>query len=48
MLYEVITNMEGEDIWTQNYGGLNNDRAMTVFQTGLTGTPPEDQTPGFL
>lgn len=26
-------NMEGEDIWTQNYGGLNNDRAMTVFQT---------------
>ena len=23
---------EGEDIWTQSYGGKENDRAMTVFQ----------------
>ena len=23
---------EGEDIWTQSYGGRENDRAMTVFQ----------------
>ena len=23
---------EGEDIWTQTYGGAENDRAMTVFQ----------------
>ncbi|MGD8307064.1 MAG: hypothetical protein PVF17_10445, partial [Ignavibacteria bacterium] len=24
---------EGEETWTQTYGGLNNDRAMTVYQT---------------
>lgn len=24
--------LEGEDIWTQTYGGMENDRAMTVFQ----------------
>ncbi len=25
--------MDGEDVWTQKYGGPENDRAMTVFQT---------------
>lgn len=36
MFLKQIT-MEGEEIRTQTYGGLNNDRAMTVFQTQDSG-----------
>ena len=36
MFLKQIT-LEGEDIWTQTYGGAENDRAMTVFQTQDSG-----------
>jgi len=32
MFLKQIT-LEGEDVWTQTYGGAENDRAMAVFQT---------------